>query len=86
MSAEKKPIRQVRTIEQISAVLEELLAKQDAGLLDAKAADGLNTTIRGIMHLHVDVPVGLLKVYVQSRAKKIDIPEALLQALPLSLR
>jgi len=78
-----KPQLKLRTIEDLRVAYEDLYNRQNAGELDAKTSDGLNTTLKGSTYLNVKLPMDLAKVYVQAAIKKVDIPASIRRALPI---
>jgi hypothetical protein len=79
-----RPLFKLRTVEDLRVAYEDLYNRQNNGELDAKASDGLNTTLKGSTYLNVKLPMDLAKIYVQAAIKKVDIPIAIRQALPIS--
>ena len=84
MAAQEKVRFRLRTVEDINAALEDLYERQRDGNVDAKAADGMNTTIKGAMALNVKLPMDALKIFVQASIKKVIIPQKLRAQLPVS--
>jgi hypothetical protein len=86
--ADKDPAirhQKLRTVDDISSAIENLYNRQNRNELDAKAADGLNTTIKSAIYLNVKLPMDAYKIFVTAAAKKIVIPEGLRKALPIAL-
>jgi len=69
---------QLRTPEQINQAYEWLFGEQQQGRIDAKQADGINTTLKGATYLQVKLRMDLLKIVVQAASKKIAVPKHLL--------
>jgi hypothetical protein len=72
------PVRPLRTVQDLIEAGEWMFAKQEAGELDAKAADALNTTLKGQSKFVVDTPMALLKIWVRAQEKKFVIPPRML--------
>lgn len=75
----------LRSVDDLREALEDLYNRQRDGQLDAKASDGMNTTIKGAIYLNVTLPLKAFDIYVKSQIKKVAIPEGLRKALPLSV-
>lgn len=71
-------VRPLRTVQDLIEAGEWMFAKQEAGELDAKAADALNTTLKGQSKFVVDTPMALLKIWVRAQEKKFVIPARML--------
>lgn len=82
---EEKIAPQLRTIDQISGALEELYHKQREGKIDPKTADAMNTTVKGIMKLHIETPMKLLDSVIKAHTKKVEIPQRVLEAMPIKI-
>ncbi len=86
MAESSKRVRQsLRTVDDLRSALEDLYNSQRDGNVDAKASDGMNTTLKGAIYLNVTLPLKALDIYVKSQIKKVRIPESLRKALPLTL-
>lgn len=77
---DKKPKR-LREPSEISEAYEEMYEKQMAGQLDAKSVDGINTTLKGLTYLNVKLRMDYMKMIVQAKIKKVDLPKGLLPEL-----
>ena len=82
--AQEKKRQQLRTAQDLTDALEDIYNRQNNGELDAKSADALNTTIKSAMFLRVRLPMDAYKTFVMAQIKKIQIPEGLKRALPIS--
>ena len=71
-------VRKLRTIQDLIEAGEWMFNKQEAGQLDAKAADALNTTLKRQSKFVVDTPMALLKIWVRAQEKKFVIPSRML--------
>jgi hypothetical protein len=78
-----RPRLKLRTIEDLRVAYEDLYNRQNAGELDAKTSDGLNTTLKGSTYLNVKIPMDGAKLFVQAAMKKIDLPVSLRKVLPI---
>lgn len=83
--AREKLHQPLRTVEDLRIAYEDLYNKQRNGEIDAKTSDGMNTTLKGSTYLNVKLPMDAWKIVVQSRIKKVDLPEGLRKALPISV-
>lgn len=77
--------RQLRTLEDIATAHEELFERQRSGQIDPKTADALNTTLKGIVYLNVKMRLEMLKLVIHSQVKKLDIPQSVLESLPIKI-
>jgi hypothetical protein len=68
----------LRTVSDLTKAHEWLFNAQRDGGLDSKTADALNTTLKGATYLQVKLKLDALKIFVQARTKKIEIPTYLL--------
>lgn len=71
--AEEKRIR-LRTIAELQEAHEWLLNEQRNGKIDAKRADGINTTLKGATYLNAKLKMDAAKLYLQAQIKKVDMP------------
>lgn len=76
----EQPTR-LRSIEEITEALEWVWTEQKGGRIDPKVADGMNTTLKGIMYLRAKLPLDAAKIYVAAKKNKIDIPSGYLPTL-----
>ncbi len=74
----KEPTIQLRTINDLTEAHEWLFNQQRSGTIDAKTADALNTTLKGATYLRAKLRLDAAKILLQSRIKKVQIPENLL--------
>lgn len=75
--AEQKKIR-LRTPADVVEASEWLYNEQREGKIDGKRADGINTTLKSVWNIVGKTRMDMLKIYVQSQIKKVDIPPAML--------
>ena len=75
--------KKLRTLRDLSEAYELLYNQEMSGLIDSKAADGINTTLKGSVYLNVKVKMDLVKLLVQAKIKKISIPDKMLDGLLL---
>lgn len=75
----------LRTVDDITTALEELYEKQRSGQMDPKTADAMNTTLKGVMYLRVKMKMEMFKLVIQSQIKKLEIPQGVLDALPINV-
>jgi len=71
----------LRTIEDIIQAHEWVYNKQKDGKIDAKTADGLNTTLKGMVYLKGKLKIDAAKLYMQAQIKKVSLPPELLPDL-----
>jgi hypothetical protein len=69
----QKQVTPLRNAEDLVEANEWLFNRQREGKIDAKSADGLNTTLKNSFNLLVKVPMDLLKLTIQARIKKVEI-------------
>src|SRR5262245_5617976 len=68
----------LRTIADLVDAGEWMFNRQRSGNLDAKAADAMNTTLKGQYQLVVGLRLKLLDIFVKSQIKKFSIPTNML--------
>lgn len=68
----------LKTVNEISDAYEWLFNAQKEGKIDAKTADALNTTLKGLTYLCVKLRMDAAKLMIQAQMKKVNIPENLL--------
>jgi hypothetical protein len=85
MAAEKDHIS-LRSIPDLVEAHEWLFNKQQAGAIDAKTADAMNTTLKGSSYLQGKLRLDAAKLFITSRVKKIEFPPGLLPALAESIK
>ena len=68
------PIMPLRTQDDLVDAHEWLFNSQKDGRIDSKTADGLNTTLKGSVYLNGKLKLDYLKIYIQAKVKKIDLP------------
>jgi hypothetical protein len=78
-SIEKLP-KTLRSVDDISKAHEWLFHEQVNGGIDPKRADGINTTLKGIVKLQVDTRLKYLQIVTRAEEKKIKLPP---QFIPL---
>ena len=71
----------LRTVPQITEAYEWLFEQQRDAKLDTKRADGLNTTLKGVTKLRVEIPMKLATLWFQSQLKKVTVPEKFLPVM-----
>lgn len=81
MASDKVVPKKLRSVSEITEAYEWLFDAQREGSLDTKRADGLNTTLKGITKLRVEIPMKLATLYFQSQVKKITVPDKFLPAM-----
>jgi len=69
----QKQVTPLRNAEDLVEANEWLFNRQREGQIDAKSADGINTTLKNSFQLLVKVPMDLLKLTIQARIKKVEI-------------
>lgn len=74
----------LRTLDDLQGAHEWLFEQQRLGKLDAKAVDGLNTTLKGSTYLNVTVHMKLYELQIKAQMKKIALPPPVF--LPQGLR
>ena len=74
-------MRQLRTIEDLTRAHEDLYDRQERGKMDAKTAEALNTTLKGVVYLQGKLRLDYAKLYILAQVKKIDLPSNLLPML-----
>jgi hypothetical protein len=72
----------LRSVTDLTTAHEWLFNKQQAGEIDAKTADALNTTLKGATYLNGKLKLDAAKLYLQARIKKIDFPAGMMPELP----
>ena len=65
----------LRTIADLQEAHEWLFNKQKDGTIDAKAVDGLNTTLKGAVYLNVKLKLDAAKLITTASIKKIELPK-----------
>ena len=73
------PLR-LRTVEDLTEAHEWLFNAQRQAEIDPKSADAMNTTLKGLTFLRVKLKLDFAKIILQSRIKKLELPEGLLPA------
>jgi hypothetical protein len=68
-------------VPEITEAYEWLYTQQKRGAIDTKRADGLNTTLKGVQKLRVEIPLKLADLIMKAQLKKVDLPEGLLPKL-----
>lgn len=71
----------LRTVEDLTQAHEWLLAQQRTGKIDAKTADGMNTTLKGAVYLNAKLRIDAAKLVLQAQIKKVQIPPNMLPDL-----
>jgi len=72
---------QLRSIEDLTTAGEWLFNKQRSGSIDAKAADGMNTTLKNQIYLTAKLRLDAAKIILAAKIKKVDIPAEMLPDL-----
>lgn len=83
--ADKRSRQPLRTIGDLLEATEDLYNRLETGQLDAKTADAMNTVIKSSTYLLAKLPMDAYKIFVQAKIKKIEIPEGLRKALPITV-
>jgi len=68
----------LRSVNDLQNAGEWLFNKQKNNEIDGKAADALNTTLKGSVYLGVKLKLDVAKLYLTARKQKIDLPPGLL--------
>lgn len=68
----------LRSVEELSQAHEWLFQLQSSGQLDAKAADAMNTTLKGAVYLNGKLKMEVAKMFLQAKIKKVTIPPEML--------
>jgi hypothetical protein len=79
--AHPKPLP-LRTIDDLTVAHEWLFNQQRSGIIDAKSADALNTTLKGATYLNGKLKIDYAKLWMMAQIKKIALPPALASLLP----
>lgn len=73
--------KRLRSVEELTEAHEDLLFKQETGKIDAKTADGMNTTLKGVVYLQCKLKLDYVKLMIMAQIKKIDLPQNLLPTI-----
>lgn len=68
----------LRSIEDLQNAYEELYNRQRDNKIDAKAVDGMNTTLKGATYLAAGLRMKLVDIYLKAQIKKLEIPPVML--------
>lgn len=68
----------LRTIEDLTNAHEFVFNKQKNGLIDAKTADGMNTTLKGATYLNGKLRMDAAKLWLHAQIKKVALPAGML--------
>lgn len=71
----------LRTIDDLTKAHEHVFNEQQNGKIDAKTADGLNTTLKGAVYLNAKLKIDAAKLFLQARIKKVEMPDGMLPDL-----
>lgn len=71
----------LRTIEDLTNAHEFVFNKQKNGQIDAKTADGMNTTLKGAVYLNGKLKMDAAKLWLHAQVKKVTLPEGMLPDL-----
>lgn len=71
----------LKSVDEINGAYEWLFSAQRSGDIDAKTADALNTTLKGVTYLRVKLRMDAAKLLLQAQIKKLSLPENLLPQL-----
>lgn len=74
----EKVVMPLRTVADISDAQEWLFNSQRDGVIDTKTADGMNTTLKGVVYLKATLPLKIFEAMVRAQIKKINVPTNLL--------
>lgn len=74
----EKAVMPLRTVADISDAQEWLFNSQREGVIDTKTADGMNTTLKGVVYLKATLPLKIFEAMVRAQIKKINVPTNLL--------
>lgn len=74
----------LRSLDELQGAHEWLFEQQRLGKLDAKAVDGLNTTLKGATYLNVGVHMKMYELMIKAQIKKVALPAPVF--LPEGLR
>jgi len=78
--AEQK-IMKLRSIADLSDAHEWLFNRQVGNHIDSKAADAINTTLKGAVYLNAKLKLDAAKLIIQAQIKKVQLPEGMLPDL-----
>jgi hypothetical protein len=81
MTDREKKSRKLRTIEDLTDAHEYVFNQQLNGKIDDKAANALNTTLKGAVYLNGKLKLDAAKIYLRAQEKKIAIPNGMLPEL-----
>jgi ATP phosphoribosyltransferase len=78
---EKKDVKDavvvpLRTINQISSAYEGLYAQQQAGTIDSTRANGMLSTLKGVVKLRYEFPLRLAELSVKAQKVKALLPSS----------
>lgn len=79
--AEQTKAMRLRTIEDLTEAHEFIMQQQQTGKIDAKTADGMNTTLKGAVYLNAKLRIDAAKLFLQAAIKKVTIPPNMLPDL-----
>jgi len=65
---------QLRTVDQLTEAHEWLFGQQRDGKIDAKTADGLNTTLKGAIYLRVTLRLKIAEMGCDGLSSRIVVP------------
>lgn len=71
----------LRTIDDLTNAHEYVFNAQHKGKIDAKTADGMNTTLKGAVYLNGKLRMDAAKLFLQAEIKKVQIPAGMLPDL-----
>lgn len=74
----ERVVMPLRTVADISDAQEWLFNSQRDGVIDTKTADGMNTTLKGVVYLKATLPLKIFEAMVRAQIKKINVPTNLL--------
>lgn len=78
MAQEPKMVSSLRTVEDLNRELEQLNHDVKHGRCDNKAADVRNTIIKAGTYLNVKLKMDYMKLYLQAKIKKVELPNILM--------
>jgi hypothetical protein len=76
------PPRRLRSVGDLIEAHEYMFNQQRDGHLDAKTADAMNTTLKGLSYLLAKLPMDVAKLWVTAQIKRLNLPSNLFP-LPL---
>lgn len=71
----------LRTIEDLTNAHEYVFNAQQSGKIDAKTADGMNTTLKGAVYLNGKLRMDAAKLFLHAQIKKVQLPPGMLPDL-----